>query len=306
MYRPARAYSIALCSALRALIVLSFVLPVSSACTPVRTAPIPFSSVPAIWAGLGTPAQPQVLLFRGTFETTLPFQQTELQIFADTRYEVWVDGQWIGRGPARFLKTWREYDIYQLSSLQSGKHLIAVLVQWAPNIRRSESVMPFLKAQVQGQARAGVQLLAATSPKWRCLIADAWRPDSAPVDTRGLIGPTELLDLGRLPPDWMLLTFREAGWAQAVEQDTSFSIGAQAAAIEYTPRSIPHLVNIPVSAKILDAGILSPDLAIGEIPPAAPSPYTLNFVAAEPTVFTIETSFKRRLIQKRFRWIAPN
>lgn len=65
-----------------------------------------------------------------------------MHIFADTRYEVWLDGVWVGRGPARFSKLRHEYDSLPLGTITPGEHLLAIQVQWSPNSRRSESSTP--------------------------------------------------------------------------------------------------------------------------------------------------------------------
>jgi alpha-L-rhamnosidase len=161
-----------------------------------------FSDNPAIWVHAGTPSNPEVALFRHTFTTESPVASSELQIFADTRYEVWFDGEWVGRGPARFSKLLHEYDLYELGTLDPGEHLIAVLVQWAPNTRRSESEFPLLKAQMEGKVNQASQIITATGPDWKTLLSGAWRDDSTPVHAWGIIGPTELLDLRTLDPDW--------------------------------------------------------------------------------------------------------
>lgn len=66
-----------------------------------------FSTVPAIWLHTDRPLTDpppahEVALFRHTFSIEAPLVGAQLAIFADTRYEVWLDGVWIGRGPARF------------------------------------------------------------------------------------------------------------------------------------------------------------------------------------------------------------
>ena len=66
----------------------------------------------AIWAHSGAPAAHEVALFRHKFTLDANLDDAELHIFADTRYEVWVDGSWVGRGPARFSRNLHEYDVY--------------------------------------------------------------------------------------------------------------------------------------------------------------------------------------------------
>ena len=51
-----------------------------------------------IWPHTHPPARHEVALFRHSFTLSQPLRDPELTIFADTRYEVWLDGAWLGRG----------------------------------------------------------------------------------------------------------------------------------------------------------------------------------------------------------------
>ena len=158
----------------RALLVLTCLLSLSSDPAlaedndpPVLHLPLVMRSTPIqldapIWAHDKAPEQHEVVLFRRAFDLDRPLEAAELQIFADTRYELWVDGTWLGRGPARFSETLREYDIYSLGTLAPGGHLIAVLVQWAPNERRSDSTIPMLISHIQGITESEWTTLAQT------------------------------------------------------------------------------------------------------------------------------------------------
>jgi len=237
-----------------------------------------FDRVQAIWPHGEAPAPHEVALFRRTFTLPEPAHRVILTIFADTRYEVWMDGIWVGRGPARFSQAHREYDVYHLGELAAGDHLIAALVQWAPNQRRSESLTPYLKARLeatdaQGRVIAAVQ----TDSTWKALLSDAWRQDAAPVHSWQLIGPTELLDLRRLPPDWSTATYSDAGWPAAVVKND--------AGIHYTPRSIPLPENAPFIPTLIDAGLLSPGWRVGEVLSETSS---FTFVLTTPLRFSVE------------------
>ena len=98
-----------------------------------------------IWAP--GPTEPgTVALFRRAFVVETPTGDVELGVLADTRYELWLDGDWIGRGPARFSIQRQEYDHYALGRLSPGTHHLAVLVHYAPNVRRSQDLGGGLQA----------------------------------------------------------------------------------------------------------------------------------------------------------------
>ena len=166
---------------------------------PLVIQPDPFSVGLPIWAHNNPPEIHEIALFRRTISLGEPLEDSALDIFSDTRYELWIDGTWFGRGPARFSRRLREYDRYSLNTLQPGEHLIAVLVQWSPNSRRSESGSPYLQAVLSGRSADGSKKTYRSDIDWKVLLTDAWRSDAALVHTWGLIGSTELLDLARLP-----------------------------------------------------------------------------------------------------------
>lgn len=234
-----------------------------------------------IWTHSSAPDSHEVVLFRHTFTLTDSLRDARFIAFADTRYEMWIDGAWIGRGPARFSRTRQEYDVYQLDDLQPGAHLITVLVQWAPNTRRSESDTPHLIGHLQGTTNEGFRVITRTGPQWKALLSNAWRQNAVPVHSWELIGPTELIDLRELPHNWMSPTFSDDGWPAAVVKDLpSEPI--------YQPRSIPFLANVPFTPTVIDVGLLSPGYEIGELEPSTIDPYSLTFQALNSTKLVVE------------------
>jgi alpha-L-rhamnosidase len=264
-----------------------------------------------IWASESQTQPHEVALFRLSFNVPQSLTDVELHLFADTRYQAWLDGDWVGRGPARFALTYRQYDVYHLESLAPGEHVLAVLAQWSPDNRRSESVRPLLQGAVQGSLPDGSPFILRTGPEWRALLTPAWRSDSALIHQWGLIGYSELLDLSQLPGDWFQAQFNDSDWPQAVVVDPTLPVASRypvieeavageaylglsspadvLAPIQYSPRSIGFPLSEPVAATLLDAGVLLPGRSLGEIPAGTPSPYVLPFQADRVTPFTLET-----------------
>jgi alpha-L-rhamnosidase len=233
-----------------------------------------------IWADAGPAGAHEVVLFRAAFTLPEPLSDPKLELFADTRYDAWIDGVWVGRGPARFSRLTREYDAYRIGALAAGPHLIAVRVQWAPNIRRSESTRPFLQGHLQGTTSQGSTIATRTGLQWRALRSAAWREDAAPVHSWGLLGPTELLDFRALPPDWVQPHFADVAWPGAVVVTPPQAF--------YQPSSLPPLANDPIAATVKEVGVLSPGRAIGEVAPSQAPPNIAVQILA-PTTLTVET-----------------
>jgi len=261
-----------------------------------------------IWSPNSQAGPHQVVLFRTEFDLPQTLSEVELHLFADTRYQAWLDGNWIGRGPARFAQTYRQYDRYTLESMSPGEHILAVLVQWSPDDRRSESIRPLLQGALQGHRPDGSLFILRTGPTWKAMLSPAWRGDAALVHQWNLIGFTELLDLNLLPADWNQLDFVAEDWPQAVvvdptQKNTSLSdlqaslfpgrvessVDELSTSIRYTPRDINFPIQETNPVTLLDSGILLADRALGELPSGTPAPYNLLFQADKTSPFFIET-----------------
>lgn len=238
-----------------------------------------FGTAPAIWPHAGEPAPHEVALFRHSFTLAGELSGATLEIFADTRYELWLDGRWLGRGPARFSRRTHEYDQHALGALGAGSHTLAVLVQWAPNLRRSESARPHLLVRLHGPG--GPLPAAQSGPAWRALVSPAWQRDAAPIHAWRLIGPSELLDLRALPAGWAQPGFDDRAWPPAVAVD--------APAARYQPRALPPLADVPMPVTVREVGVLAPGQQIAELLGPAGQPSQLLLRASGQASLTIET-----------------
>lgn len=239
-----------------------------------------------IWAPEGPSGAHQVVLFRIEFDLPQALSEVVLRLFADTRYQAWLDGEWVGRGPARFARTLRQYDVYTLEGLAPGPHVLAVLAQWSPDDRRSESLVPLLQGDLQGMLSDGSTFTMRTGEQWQALLSPAWRSDAALIHQWNLIGYSELLDLSQLPAGWNQPGFPAEDWPQAAVVDPSALLPSP---IRYTPRDIDFPTHEAVPAALIDSGALLPGRIVGELPAGTPSPYYLPFQAQTSTPFVVET-----------------
>ncbi|NJK78823.1 MAG: hypothetical protein HC914_02495, partial [Chloroflexaceae bacterium] len=232
-----------------------------------------------------------VALFRARFTLRAPASNVQLQIFADTRYAVWLDGAWLGRGPARFSLVRQEYDILDAPDLAAGTHVLAVLVQYDPNTRRSESIRAGLQASLVGMVGGVPSILTATSSLWRGIISPAWNQHARQVHVGLLLGNQEQLDLRALPADWTSSTFDDREWrvAQQLPTDTFSAL---------MPRSIPLLAHQPrAPVRTIETGVLSPGQQIIDLDGQGNQTVFREFELAtgEPISLTIEAPYIRTL-----------
>ncbi|MBP1465170.1 family 78 glycoside hydrolase catalytic domain [Candidatus Chloroploca sp. M-50] len=236
-----------------------------------------FTYIPKLWSHTEPPARHEVTLLRCTLHLPTPLNQAELQVFADTRYQAWVNGVVAGRGPARFSHMRREYDRLPLSNLPAGSLVLAVQAQWAPNLRRSESVDPHV--QMRLVTPGFTQVL--TPEQCRAWRSTAWNPHPAHVHAWGILGPSEQLDLRLLPVAWQAPVFDDRTWSPAVLRP-----GPGATTI-YQPRSIAQLVDVPITARVHTAGYLAPGLRVGALPPQNDGSAQYRFTLTQTTPITL-------------------
>jgi len=230
-----------------------------------------FQQATPIWVHNHQPLPHEVALFRYELNLRTAVPTVTLSIFADTRYEAYLNGQLIGRGPARFSRYRREYDKLVIGELLAGRHVLSVRVQWAPNNRRSESDRPFLWALLESSD----QILAASGPHWQAQLLTAYRSDAAPVHRWGLIGPTEIVDLALLPPDWTI-----RGGVEPWRSATPVAVQP----VLFEQRSIPLLSEVEIPFTVTGIGWLGRELVPIEFPgnveqPTVPLQITRHTIA---------------------------
>lgn len=72
--------------------------------------------------------------FRKVFQLAKVPQEAKLRIFADSRYILWINGTYVGRGPNRFHIGGPEYDTYNVAGhLKVGENLVAVFAFSTPS-----------------------------------------------------------------------------------------------------------------------------------------------------------------------------
>lgn len=83
-----------------------------------------------VWAKAGLKTNESLHVgFRRTFELAAVPVSAQIHLFAYTRYQLFVNGEYVGRGPNRFENRRPEYDTWDIAArLHAGSNVIAVLV----------------------------------------------------------------------------------------------------------------------------------------------------------------------------------
>ena len=102
-----------------------------------------------------------------------------LSITASNRYLLYVNGKYIGRGPARSGQFWKSYDTYDVAGdLHQGKNVVAVLAYYYGvdnNYSRDERAGLFVQLNATTPAQAN--MILGTDRSWRLRQARSWKQD---------------------------------------------------------------------------------------------------------------------------------
>jgi hypothetical protein len=153
---------------------------------------------------------------RRTFWLDAPPASAPVRISADGRYKLFVNGAFIGRGPARcepLLQYYDEYDIAQ--ALRVGRNAIAVL---AHSYGRDLSWYELSRSHAANTLGCGGLFFECdgvagidSGGDWRYAIGEAWERDTP----AGAVGFVEVYDARRDAGEWTAASFDDASWQEA-------------------------------------------------------------------------------------------
>ncbi|MBW3637331.1 MAG: hypothetical protein KY445_12860, partial [Armatimonadetes bacterium] len=196
---------------------------------------------PANWIWTAHERPNQYVLFAKTVElqSAAPLQ---VQISASSHYELWLDGQFIARGPVHGDPRWCQYDEISFTPRAAGPLHIAVLVH------HEDAYVHCLLPTRGGFIAAfrGDNLNVGTDESWKCLGLEMW---SQNVSKRGwALGFGEDFNARLEPAGWDDKIFDFAEWENAVLIPDVANIWAN-----YQKRMTPHLVRRLIEPVSFDA-----------------------------------------------------
>ena len=202
-----------------------------------------------IWASAPEPSGTHFVAFRKHFTLLARPENALMHLFADIRYLLWVNGQYVTRGPVRFQPKGPEYDTLSVARyLKSGGNTLAVLVMANASNGKMMQHAPGLAARLE---TAGAAILQ-TDATWKWSAQTRYRPPN--VDWGNV---QDRIDARVEDGDWTLPEYDDTKWQNAVSVD-----GAQWGPL--TPRRIPLLRETPLPAKFAGGLTLPVTLTAGQ------------------------------------------
>ena len=198
--------------------------------------------------------------------------RARLHVTASDRYVLYVNGVYVGRGPARSDPRRKSYDTYDVAShLRSGANAIAVRAYhygaadqgdgWHSQSGNAYAVgeRAGLWAELEITRPDGTGDVLGSDSHWKLRPATAWNRDVPPLE--GTFGSPEVYDASADPPDWMRVEFDDSAWAPAWEippRELDWFL--------LEPRSTPLLRE----REVLPARLVTVGEVIDQEPPAFP------------------------------------
>lgn len=205
----------------------------------------------------------QHIMFRKTFTLAQAPAKGELAIFADSRYRLWVNGEYVGQGPARAPHGWHYYDAFDVApKLRSGKNVIAVEVLWYGRGEAWYVAPPSAPAEfasvVHGallcQLDAGSEVIG-TDATWRAAEDHAWDWNTPQMNALGQI---EVYHSDRAVKGWTEPGFDDSGWIPVAVTRSAWGLTGppEEPYTHMAPRPMAYpLEKETAFAKVVDAGV---------------------------------------------------
>ena len=170
--------------------------------------------------------QPQssaMILFRKSFDLPSKPSGFVVHVSADNHYRLFVNGQYVTRGPARGDLSHWFFETLDLSPyLQAGKNTIAAeVVNWGP--KRSFTYFSQMTSFIMQGNSDAEKVVNTSGGSWKCLQNQAfnpkmvnWMTDRNTIDFGLYVGnPTDSIVGAKYPWGWETSDFNDATWLPA-------------------------------------------------------------------------------------------
>jgi hypothetical protein len=172
---------------------------------------VPLSNWKAEWIWMDEAQDSDVMLARKVFDVTTNSNKAILRISASTQYQLFINGKYILRGPARSAAHHQSFDILDVSKqLRIGENTIAVRVHYQRGaVSYQHEGRPGLLLQLDDGKNKTV-----SDSNWRVSPDTSW-DNEAPRINRFQLAVNDRVDLRNEIRGWQELEFDDSNWMPA-------------------------------------------------------------------------------------------
>ena len=153
----------------------------------------------------------EILKFRKTFDLAVKPASFVVQVSADNRYKLFVNGTLVSIGPARGdLMNWNYESIDISRYLVAGKNAIAALV-WNEGPTRPEAQITLMTAFIM-QGKSEAESVVNTDSSWKVMREEGYAPLRPRTHGYYVAGPGELITMGKTIKGYQAASFDDSGW----------------------------------------------------------------------------------------------
>lgn len=189
-----------------------------------------------VWVNDHGGGRNQHAFFRQSIYLETKFEKAEMNVFADSRYILYVNGTPISYGPLRSFPESPVYDVYDLSSyLIEGENVVALKVR---SNGTNTYQMPLSKAgfMVWGEIRCINKSYDLKTPgNWKASLSEGYVEDVPKMSFA--TGPMDIYDARNDPHNWHMPGFDDSSWQAPVAIKDPQHWGVM------QPRNIPFLTH---------------------------------------------------------------
>ncbi len=161
-------------------------------------------------------------LFRKTITVEKTVEKATLNMFADSRYVVYLNGKRIGRGPCGSDPRWQYVDTYDVTRyLVKGENVFAAeVLYYGYGTGHSICRIPALFAECTITFENQTSVTVSTDHSWKTCLSDGLNRRAPRVN--GCKGCIEVWNMQNIP-DFSSLDFDDSAWSHASVRDVNYS-----------------------------------------------------------------------------------
>jgi alpha-L-rhamnosidase len=199
----------------------------------------------AYW--INVPGEPPhdygVYQFRKTFSLATKPSSFVVNVSADNRYKLFVNGQFVSLGPARGdIFHWNFETVDLANFLVAGKNVIAAVV-WNYGDMRPEAQISYQSGFIM-QGNTATEKAINTDSNWKCRRDSSYSPrEPVLIYSYYVAGPGETINYHMALKEWKNADFDDSRWYNAQQITTGLPKGIFGFGVGWmlVPRSIPQM-----------------------------------------------------------------